>query len=108
MAAAREDGRLANELRPVRCERGVLNRADGSARWANGELRSKLPVQSYVEACAYPKCFGLAVGVATSPSGHTSCCEGSGPVEIATYCRDFDLLQTPRAACSLFREVAFR
>lgn len=33
----RADGRLPNELRPVRCERGVLNRADGSSRWAQDE-----------------------------------------------------------------------
>ncbi|KDO30684.1 hypothetical protein SPRG_04585 [Saprolegnia parasitica CBS 223.65] len=32
----REDGRLVQEIRPLACEQGLLNRADGSARFNHG------------------------------------------------------------------------
>eukprot|EP00897_Mesotaenium_endlicherianum_P002638 jgi/Mesen1/2401/ME000157S01541 len=35
-APARADGRAGSQLRPLVCTRGLLNRADGSARWAQG------------------------------------------------------------------------
>ncbi|KAF5726189.1 hypothetical protein HS088_TW23G00930 [Tripterygium wilfordii] len=33
----REDGRTANQLRPLNCSRNILNRAHGSARWRQGD-----------------------------------------------------------------------
>ncbi|ETV90976.1 hypothetical protein H310_14314 [Aphanomyces invadans] len=32
----RDDGRLVQEIRPLSCEQGLLNRADGSARFCHG------------------------------------------------------------------------
>ena len=36
-APARPDGRFAHELRPMACELGLLNRADGSCRFSHGD-----------------------------------------------------------------------
>eukprot|EP00898_Chlorokybus_atmophyticus_P005150 jgi/Chlat1/5636/Chrsp369S05386 len=33
----RRDGRTASQLRPMDCRRGLLSRADGSARWSQGK-----------------------------------------------------------------------
>ncbi|KAI5669219.1 hypothetical protein M9H77_19072 [Catharanthus roseus] len=39
MEIDRADGRTANQLRPLACSRGILNRAHGSASWSQGETR---------------------------------------------------------------------
>ncbi|XP_019184768.1 PREDICTED: exosome complex exonuclease RRP46 homolog [Ipomoea nil] len=39
MEIDRGDGRTANQLRPLACSRGVLNRAHGSASWSQGETK---------------------------------------------------------------------
>ncbi|CAM9432677.1 unnamed protein product [Scytosiphon promiscuus] len=36
MEATRRDGRKANQIRPLAAEQGILNRADGSARFVQG------------------------------------------------------------------------
>mmetsp|Transcript_32119 Transcript_32119/g.44531 ORF Transcript_32119/g.44531 Transcript_32119/m.44531 type:complete len:247 (+) Transcript_32119:285-1025(+) len=37
VSEAREDGRLDNQIRTLACERGLLARADGSARWTQDQ-----------------------------------------------------------------------
>ncbi|XP_047258803.1 exosome complex exonuclease RRP46 homolog isoform X1 [Capsicum annuum] len=39
MEVGRQDGRTANQLRPLTCTRNVLNRAHGSASWSQGETK---------------------------------------------------------------------
>ncbi|VFQ73215.1 unnamed protein product [Cuscuta campestris] len=39
MEIDRADGRTANQIRPLSCSRGVLNRAHGSASWSQGETK---------------------------------------------------------------------
>ncbi|XP_071917782.1 exosome complex exonuclease RRP46 homolog [Coffea arabica] len=39
MEIDRGDGRKPNQLRPVACSRGILNRAHGSASWSQGETK---------------------------------------------------------------------
>nr|GLL38086.1 exosome complex exonuclease RRP46 homolog [Ipomoea trifida]GMD44229.1 exosome complex exonuclease RRP46 homolog [Ipomoea batatas] len=39
MEIDRADGRTANQLRPLACSRGVLNRAHGSASWSQGDTK---------------------------------------------------------------------
>jgi len=42
--SSRPDGRLPTELRPISVEHGLLNRADGSVQWTQGQWRiSALP-----------------------------------------------------------------
>ena len=36
LATTRRDGRKANQIRPLAAEQGILNRADGSARFVQG------------------------------------------------------------------------
>lgn len=36
LAPSRRDGRSANQIRPLAAEQGILNRADGSARFVQG------------------------------------------------------------------------
>ena len=36
---SRPDGRNPNQIRPLVCSRGLLHRADGSARWSQGILK---------------------------------------------------------------------
>ncbi|CAN1148943.1 Exosome complex exonuclease RRP46 homolog [Linum perenne] len=35
----RNDGRTANQLRPLACSRSILHRAHGSASWSQGETK---------------------------------------------------------------------
>lgn len=42
MEIDRADGRTPNQLRPLSCSRGVINRAHGSASWSQGNLREGL------------------------------------------------------------------
>ena len=37
--STRPDGRLPTELRPISVEHGLLNRADGSVQWTQGQDR---------------------------------------------------------------------
>ncbi|KAF7151623.1 hypothetical protein RHSIM_Rhsim02G0179100 [Rhododendron simsii] len=39
MEIDRADGRTPNQLRPLACSRGILNRAHGSANWSQGETK---------------------------------------------------------------------
>jgi exosome complex component RRP46 len=46
----RADGRRASQLRPIKCDRGVLCRADGSARWTQGGTSILVAVHGPLEA----------------------------------------------------------
>ncbi|KAL6344744.1 hypothetical protein AAG906_002650 [Vitis piasezkii] len=39
MEIGRDDGRTANQLRPLACSRNILNRAHGSASWSQGDTK---------------------------------------------------------------------
>jgi ribonuclease PH len=46
----RADGRRASQLRPIKCDRGILHRADGSARWTQGGTSILVAVHGPLEA----------------------------------------------------------
>jgi len=46
----REDGRLVQEIRPLACEQGLLNRADGSARFCHGTTAVLVSVHGPAQA----------------------------------------------------------
>ncbi|KAK3235725.1 hypothetical protein CYMTET_54092 [Cymbomonas tetramitiformis] len=66
---SREDGREDNQMRQLACERNLLNRADGSARWSQGQScvlaavygprstvgRKENPEQANIEVVFKPK-----------------------------------------------------
>lgn len=49
MEVDRADGRTPNQLRPLACSRGILNRAHGSANWSQGiHISSKYETSIHV------------------------------------------------------------
>lgn len=46
----RADGRRASQLRPIKCDRGILSRADGSVRWTQGGTSILVAVHGPLEA----------------------------------------------------------
>lgn len=64
----RKDGRLANQLRPMSAEMGLLKEADGSARMNVGTL-IKLKKKLYFAFFEYPR--EIFVSLYTNPSNST-------------------------------------
>jgi hypothetical protein len=63
MTASRGDGRTSSQIRPLACEQGLLNRADGSSRFSQGQVS----MHSCCSSISYTHCkIFIAFPVQTS------------------------------------------